>query len=357
MKFQLPQGTGAIKHSRPYKTLTPNQKLVYDLCYDDINGPLFFAENCCYVNRNGLEHYVPFDYQREMIFNMHNYKRLISLFSRQNGKTITSAIYLLWFAMKYDHKDILICAQSKDASMENLSKIKMAYEYCPDLLKKGLISDNKSTLEFDNGSRIAVRAANIKAPRGLSPAIVYVDEFAFIGSQDSADNTLKLQQEFYAALTPALSATQGKLFITSTPMSETDLFYRIWNGSQRKVDDKGLDLEPQYILSKNDELYQDFHLFNTKDEATAYVKSLETEDKFEVIAKPSVGNNGFQGQLVKWDKNPFKTKEWAEEEIKNVGMEFFAREYNCITGDTLVEIMDEKGEIRKVSLNMLYEYY
>ena len=88
MKFQLPRGTGSVKHTRPYKTLTPNQKLVYDLCYDEINGPLFFAENCCYVNRNGLEHYVPFDYQREMIFNMHNYKRLISLFSRQNGKCL-----------------------------------------------------------------------------------------------------------------------------------------------------------------------------------------------------------------------------------------------------------------------------
>jgi hypothetical protein len=214
MQFKLPQGTGSVKHTRPYKTLTPNQKLVHDLVYDDVNGPLFFAENCCYVNRNGLEKYQPFDYQREMIFNMHSYKRLISLFSRQNGKTITTAIYLLWFAMKYEHKDILICAQSKDASMENLSKIKMAYEYCPDFVKKGLISDNKSTLEFDNGSRIAVRAANIKAPRGLSPAIVYVDEFAFIGSQDSADKALQLQQEFYAALTPSLSATGGKLFIT-----------------------------------------------------------------------------------------------------------------------------------------------
>ena len=262
MKFKLPTGTGSIKQTRPYKSLTPNQKLVHDLVYDDINGPLFFAENCCYVNRNGLEKYQPFDYQREMIFNMHHYKRLISLFSRQNGKTITSALYLLWFVMKYEHKDILICAQSKDASMENLSKIKMAYEYCPDFVKKGLVSDNKSTLEFDNGSRIAVRAANIKAPRGLSPAIVYVDEFAFIGSQDSADKSLALQQEFYAALTPALSATQGKLFITSTPMSETDLFYRIWNGSQKKVDDKGLDLEPQYILSINDEQYKDFHLDN-----------------------------------------------------------------------------------------------
>lgn len=86
MQFKLPQGTGSVKHTRPYKTLTPNQKLVHDLVYDDVNGPLFFAENCCYVNRNGLEKYQPFDYQREMIFNMHSYKRLISLFSRQNGK-------------------------------------------------------------------------------------------------------------------------------------------------------------------------------------------------------------------------------------------------------------------------------
>ena len=357
MQFKLPQGTGSVKHTRPYKTLTPNQKLVHDLVYDDVNGPLFFAENCCYVNRNGLEKYQPFDYQREMIFNMHSYKRLISLFSRQNGKTITTAIYLLWFAMKYEHKDILICAQSKDASMENLSKIKMAYEYCPDFVKKGLISDNKSTLEFDNGSRIAVRAANIKAPRGLSPAIVYVDEFAFIGSQDSADKALQLQQEFYAALTPALSATQGKLFITSTPISETDLFYRLWHGSQKKVDDKGLNKEPQYILSVNDELYKDFHLFDNKDDAEQYVKSLNSNDKIEIVTKSPTGNNSFQGQLVKWDRNPFKTQEWAENEIKTVGDIFFAREYNCLGGENKIKIMDENGLIRDVSLEMFYNFY
>ena len=357
MRVKLPQGTGSIKKSRPYKTMTANQKMVYDMVYDEVNGPLFFAENCCYVNRNGLEHYVPFDYQREMIFNMNSYKRLISLFSRQNGKTITTAIYLLWFAMKYEHKDILICAQSKDASMENLSKIKMAYEYCPDFVKKGLISDNKSTLEFDNGSRIAVRAANIKAPRGLSPAIVYVDEFAFIGSQDSADKALQLQQEFYAALTPSLSATGGKLFITSTPISETDLFYRLWNGSQKKIDDKGLDKDPQYILSINDELYKDFHLFDTKEEAEEYAKTLEGNDKIDIVAKAPTGNNGFQGQLVRWDRNPFKTKEWAENEIKTVGETFFAREYNCLGGKNTIKIMDEKGFIKEVSLEMFYNFY
>ena len=104
-------------------------------------------------------------------------------------------------------------------------------------------------------------------------------------------------------------------------------------------------------------MYQDFHLFNTREEANDYILCQPNSDKFQIIEQRPTGNNGFQSQLVKWDKNPFKTKEWAEEELKNVGSEFFAREYNCLTGDTFVKIMDENGEIRNVSLNVLYEYY
>ena len=271
--------------------------------------------------------------------------------------TITTAIYLLWYAMAYPNKDILICAQSKDASMENLSKIKMSYEYCPNFLKRGLISDNKSTIEFDNGSRIVVRASSIKAPRGLSPAIIYVDEFAFIGSQDSAEKALQLQQEFYAALTPALSATGGKLFITSTPMSETDLFYRIWSGSQKKVDDKGLDISPNYIIKVNGELYRDYHLFKTKDDAEVFVKTLPSDNVYEIVSTEPIGYNGFQGQMATWEKNPLRTKEWAEEEIKNVGVEFFAREYNCLSGDTVVKIRDENNSEYNVSLKLLEKFF
>lgn len=88
MKFILPQGTGTIKKSKSYESLKPNQKKVYDIIYDSIQGPLEFAKNCTWVVRNGLEQYHPFDYQREMIFNLHHYKDVISLFSRQNGKCV-----------------------------------------------------------------------------------------------------------------------------------------------------------------------------------------------------------------------------------------------------------------------------
>jgi len=358
VKYKLPVGTGPIKKTRPYNTLTDLQKEIYKKVYDPINGILFFAENCCYVNRNGIQHYEPFDYQREMLFNLHTSKNVISLFGRQLGKTITTAIYILWYAMVFDHKQILVCAQSKDAASENLEKIRLAYEYCPNFLKRGIIGSNKTTMEFDNGSKIFVRPSNSNAPRGLTPALVYVDEFAFIGSQDSAEKGLEKQNEFFSALTPSLSSSQGSLFITSTPISETDLFFQLWNGAKMKVDDKGLDIPCDYMLKINGELYRDFHLFKAKDEAETYAESIRNENTIvEVVEKSPAGYNGFQSQLVTWDKCPLKTKEWADMELKRIGEERFNREYNCLSGDSLITIMDENGNIKNVSLELLYNFY
>jgi hypothetical protein len=95
MKVQLPRGEGPVKSAKKYSKMTDNQKRVYDEVYDPINGPIFFAENCCWVNCNGIVQYIPFEYQREMLFNMHNSKNLISLFSRQNGKCFSSKINVL----------------------------------------------------------------------------------------------------------------------------------------------------------------------------------------------------------------------------------------------------------------------
>lgn len=85
IEYELPQGSGPKKPNKKLK-LTSLQYEIYKKCYDDVNGPLFFASHCCWVNRNGLVRYVPFDYQREMLFNLHNYQNTISLWSRQNGK-------------------------------------------------------------------------------------------------------------------------------------------------------------------------------------------------------------------------------------------------------------------------------
>lgn len=87
MKYDLPIGTGYKKPNKT-ETVTKLQKQILDECYDNNTGPLFFAEHCAWVKCNGLTRYQPFDYQREMLFTMHNEQNACSMFSRQLGKCV-----------------------------------------------------------------------------------------------------------------------------------------------------------------------------------------------------------------------------------------------------------------------------
>lgn len=87
-KYKLPMGKKILKKRIPFNKLSQIQQKIYKRIYDPINGPLEFAEHCCYANRNGVVQYIPYDYQREMIYNMHNYSSIISMFGRQQGKCL-----------------------------------------------------------------------------------------------------------------------------------------------------------------------------------------------------------------------------------------------------------------------------
>lgn len=353
--FVLPQGKGIKK---PYKKdkLTKLQYEIYQRCYDKINGPLFFAEHCCYANRNGIIQYIPYDYQREMIFNIHNFNSVISMFGRQQGKTQTSVSYIVWFAMAYPHKTILITSFGDDSAKKNLADVKFVYENCPDFLKCGVVRMNESTIVFDNGSKIISKPTTGKSVRGNSPSLIYCDEFAFVGTVGNKTGS-GLQDEFYAAVSPALAASKGKICITSTPISETDLFHNLWVGAINKRDDNEIDIPPYYILEINGELYRDLHLFYTIEEGQEYLKSIGNPEGWRLVEKAPCGNNGFMSQLATWEQCPGRDEEWARLERKKVGEERFSREYNCLIGDTFVDIMTDMGNIMRISLKTLYDFH
>lgn len=245
--------------------------------------------------------------------------------------TVTSCCYILWYGMAFPEKDILITSFGEKSAVENMSKIKSMYEYCPDFLKIPIIKNNETSLIFSNGTRIYCRPTTPKAPRGLSPAIIYCDEFAFVGGTSSAQKSLENQQEFYAAISPALSATHGKLFITSTPISETDLFYRLWAGAINKTDDNNLDLPKDYALSKNGVLYDDQNLFHKKEDAETFITELPENERaiYKPVSIEPEGNNGFASIFADWTKDPEKTEEWARRQRLQNGLEFFSREFEC----------------------------
>ena len=339
-KYNLQPGTGFIKRRVNLAGQDPIYQQIWDECYNPKTGALFFAEHCCYTRKNGIVKYNPRDYQKEMLFLMNNHQSVVSLIGRQMGKTVTSCCYILWYAMAFSEKDILITSFGEKSAVENMSKIKSMYEYCPDFLKIPIIKNNETSLVFSNGTRVYCRPTTPKAPRGLSPAIIYCDEFAFVGGNSSAQKSLENQQEFYAAISPALSATHGKLFITSTPVSETDLFYRLWAGAINKTDDNNLDLPKDYALSKDGVLYDDQNLFHTKEDAVAFIETLPEDEKkkYAPIAIEPEGNNGFASIFADWTKDPEKTIEWKSKELKRSGAEFFAREYECLSCQTFLNI-------------------
>lgn len=354
-KYKLPHGTGAIKKSMQHKRMSELQRRIYDKIYDPINGLLEFVTHCIYVNRNGIQQYLPFDYQKEMLFNILNYDRVISLVSRQSGKTISSAAFIFWYTTVFPSKQVLITSQDMRSANEILTSIKLMYEYCPNFIKKGFTKMNESELWFDNGSRIFSRASNNKAARGLSPSLIYCDEFALVGTQDSTSKAREKQEEFFSSITPALSASHGKLNITSTPISETDLFYSIWSGAINKTGDNGLVLPKDYIIEIDGKIYNDFHLFKTEDEGKQYLETLGNPNGYKIVEKDPTGVNGFQSLFATWDKCPFRTPEWAEKEVKVIGQEKFKREYCCLSGDNVVKILDDRGNFIDISLKMLYD--
>jgi hypothetical protein len=82
--------------------------------------------------------------------------------------TTTASGYLLWRAMFVEDSKILIAANKQAGAYEVMSRIKYAYEECPDYIKDGVKKFNEGTIEFQNGSKIEAVATTADAARGKS---------------------------------------------------------------------------------------------------------------------------------------------------------------------------------------------
>lgn len=268
-------------------------------CSTQKNGYMYFIEHYVNVNKNGKTKYIPHQYQKNFLKSIHENQNSVALFGRQLGKTTSVAAYILWFAMFNKDKTCLIVGNKLRLAREVLDRIKYAYEECDDFIKQPVRKYNTDFIHFANGSKIKIFATTADAIRGESPSLVYIDEFAII--------LPSLQEEFYAAITPALASTKGKLIITSTPMSEYDTFFKIWAGANKMTDDNG-----------------------------------------NPLPKNGPGINGFKATFATWRDDPTKTKEWADSERAKMGDDNrYFREYECkflgstntlISGDTLSKL-------------------
>ena len=183
--FDKEVGYNGIKTlKRPYTKLPLTQIHINEIekCSQDI---FYFVRNYCRIlTKEGVTFPEFRQYQIEFLRVLSTGNDVVGSLPRQSGKSVTTALYLLWKALFTKDINIGICANQLSLAMEVLDKIKKIFIQLPIWLQQGLEAWNKTYIVFENGTRIMTSAGNSDAFRGFSMHIMMIDETAFLSHLD-----------------------------------------------------------------------------------------------------------------------------------------------------------------------------
>lgn len=162
-------------------------------------------------------------YQKKVLAAYIKHLKNIYLASRQCGKSVTTAIFIVWYILTNKDKNIVLCSQNQDKVTDLMEKIRVIIQNLPFYLKPGMIADNVMSMMFDNGVTLKAQTTTENSAAGITGHLIYIDEFALINP-----NFLR---QFFRTVFPALSSSQiAKMIITSTPRG-TNKFYDLYKAA------------------------------------------------------------------------------------------------------------------------------
>jgi phage FluMu gp28-like protein len=168
----------------------------------------------------------PFMYEAEILED-HSLRLRVIRKSRQIGITTTICHESVWKACTSNDRLILIVSPSDRQSKEPMRRIQILVKANPKLTAM-IVSQNKSEIDFNNGSRIISLPNNPDRLRVYAANDIYLDEAAHFLNDEPV----------MAAIRPMLIATKGTFTIISTPFGKRGLF---WTQYKIATDLKGVD--------------------------------------------------------------------------------------------------------------------
>lgn len=207
---------------------TEEQVQEYIKCKAD---PIYFIENYCKIVSldHGLIPFKLYECQIEKVKIIHENRKVILMEGRQQGKTTTSAAYILWYTVFQDNKSVAILANKASAAREVLNRYQLMYEHLPKWLQQGVTTWNKGDIELENGSKVFTAATSSSGIRGKSVNMLYVDETAIIPNN--------IAEDFFTAVYPTISAGETtKILLSSTPLGYNH-FWKFWNDAEQGNND------------------------------------------------------------------------------------------------------------------------
>ena len=207
---------------------TPEQVQEYLKC---AASPIYFIETYCKIISldHGLIDFKLYPCQVNKVNVIHNNRKVILMEGRQQGKTTTSAAYILWYTLFQESKTVAILANKATAAREVLHRYQLMYENLPHWLQQGVITWNKGDVELENKSLVFTAATTASGIRFKSVNLLYVDETAII------PNTVA--EAFFTSVYPTISAGETtKILLSSTPLGYNH-FWKFWNDAENKRND------------------------------------------------------------------------------------------------------------------------
>ncbi len=219
-------GNPNIKKAGIQQQYTKKELSEYIKCKKD---PIYFIENYIKIIDldNGVVLFKMWDFQRKLINAFIENRFVVSLLPRQMGKSITIGAFLLHCAVFNKHQFIGILANKAATSRKLLRDIQHMYEFLPFFLQPGIVTYNKGSMEFGNGSTFTAASCSSDSVRGFTFSRIALDEFAFVENAD----------EFYESTYPVItSGSSSQVIVNSTP-NGMNLFYKIWEDAKMERND------------------------------------------------------------------------------------------------------------------------
>ena len=144
--------------------------------------------------------------------------------SRQSGKSSISAVKTLHTMLTVQDALVLIVAEQRQSN-EDIRKVRELIRAYDKYLRKKYdnkltlvpVSDNITSIELANGSRVIGLPGNEKVRGYSAPTMVIIDEAAY------------LSDEVFIGIDPMLEVSQGQLILASTPNGTGGFFAHEWH--------------------------------------------------------------------------------------------------------------------------------
>lgn len=216
-------GNANLKAANVSLNFTKDQVEEYLKCAED---PVYFIETYCKIVTldHGLQPFRLYECQKKKVKIIHENRKVILMEGRQQGKTTTSAAYILWYTLFQESKTVAILANKAPAAREVLYRYQIMYENLPTWLQQGVTTWNKGDIALENGSIVFTAATSASGIRGKSVNLLYVDETAIIPNN--------IADQFFASVYPTISAGETtKILLSSTPLGYNH-FWKFWNDAE-----------------------------------------------------------------------------------------------------------------------------